>query len=795
MFVARDRCVNTWGFAPLALSLLFIQLSPLNSSTHRPSCHSRTPLPAHSSPQDLTLVTATHQCQTCESLAQLELNTPFPPVEQRIQMESSASTTPTPTFTVLFKIIPGPGIRPLQSDGQYYPRHAVHEIRLQWLKTMFAPHDLIKILPCLNPWNGNAFPELFIATFRDFDAYHGALGSWNSTELEPNAFIRMVVFLNIIEEDTKNAQLLGPIQGSKTVKPSRNLPAPPLYHPENLFEDWWAALDPDNWNQRRRRIEHKALLSHCGAWLYYSYSGERSFRSDPISFSFETPAILEYEFLSRNLRNSRKKEAEEPVTTIDWDATHQCRKLSLQLSSSFTMYMEQLKIGSPSASSDEEDAFELENEARPDTPNTSPPTSPRTGSNLLSAHGINLMSLEDFEEHLGRETSLAIRPSHLQPGIKSTQAVVAPATGLMKELETLMSRLPTYSEEELGIPDMRKEVAAAWVLEPEDIGDLSNKHSRSSNPTSIYDFMNGEYALRQRGSPVEPFGLRPSDHGPVAAYTAENTTYLFTDQMAAWYAAADDVKPAGHSSQDFNDNLAALMKGCAASTASGDTASPQSSSIELVVQSSNESHIDPEQEWYASLLAEPKVEKVYSSTIEHGTSKESYPGDILQARLSAQACDDELLAANDITEHVAGPKNSQLVEVAHITSKDGEDAEVAVIPCSDDQQLPNDGLMVSSSFELLLDEHVPPESSALEMIGTPTVGTTCDTSYFWTKLFMLPVFDYFSLGLLPTLPTLIHHPIFSLLVFLMLYVVSLQFQELKEKNERLRNYNEVLRGM
>jgi hypothetical protein len=585
-----------------------------------------------------------------------------------------------------------------------------------------------------------------------------------------------------------------------------------LYHPENLFEDWWAALDPDNWDQRRRHIEHKALLPQCGAWLYYSSPGGRSFHSDPISFSFETPAVLKYEFLSWNIRSSRRKEAGEPVITIDWDTNHQRRKLSLQLSSFFTMYKEQLKIDSPSASSGEEDAFELENEARPDTPNTTPPTSPRTCSDPFFANGIDPMSLGDFEEHLGRETSLAIGPSHLQTGIKSTQAVVAPATGLMKELETLMSRLPTYSEEELDIRDTRKEVAAAWVLEPRAIGDLSNKYPRFSNATSIYDFTNNECALRQRGSPVEPFGLQPSDHGPVAAYPAENTLYLFTDQMAAWYAAADDVKPAGHSSQDVDDNLVARTKGCAASTASdhgikqiqelseepaavvdhGDTASLQSSSIELAVPSSNESHIDPEQEWYASLLAEPKAEKVYSSTTEPGTREESEPGDILQAQLSAQACDDELLAANDITEHVAGPTNSQLVEVAHISFNDGESAAAAVLSSADDQQLPDDDLMVSSSFEVLLDEHIHPESGASEMIGTPTVGTTCDTSYFWTKLFVLPVLDYFSLGLLPTL---IHHPIFSLLVFLMVYVVSLQFQKLKDKKERLRDYNEVSRGM
>lgn len=768
-----------------------------------------------------------------------------------IMAAAPSTSTPTPTISVLINIIPGPGIRPLQPDGQYYPRHAIQVTRQQWLKTMLAPHDLIELIPCLNPWNGKALPELFIATFRDFDAYHGALSSWNYTELDPNAFIRMMVFLNTIEEDTKTTQLLDPIHALTTDEPPKAFPALPPYHPENLFEDCWAALDPDHWDQRRRRIEYMAGLPHYGAWLYYSQPGSPSFYSDPMSYSFEMPAVLEYDFLGRNLGKSRKKEVEEPVTMIDWDATRQRGKLSLQLNSSFTKYMEQLKANSPSTSSEEVNAFELENEAPPDTPNTSPPTSVRTDSDPFFSHGVKPMSLEDFKKQLGREISLTSTTSHPQPDIESMEEVAAPATGLMSELQTLMSRLPTYSDEDLGMLDTRKEIAALWIPEPGGIGDPSNKHSQSSDAMSIHNFAKDGYSLQQRGSPVEPFKLQPFGYGPVAPSPAENTTYLFTvemadwyaatddvkssshnavaaglaentadhftDQRAAWYAAADDVKSADHNSQAADDNLVALMDRYAASgvldyginqrqqwfaagAAMGDhdySVADQFSPTELIASPSNEPYIDLEQAWYASLLADPNIEKVYTSTVQTEIGEEFEPVDTPQASLSATPCDNELSTANDMAEDVAGSadlstEKSPLVNVADVLPNDDEDSEVAALSLPAGQQPSDDGIMVPSSLHHTPEEHGFAERGTIQMIGEPNIPTTCDTSNLWVKLFMLPVFDYFSLGLLPTL---IHHPIFSLLVFLVLYMASLGVQNLKDENERLRHHNGVLRDM
>jgi hypothetical protein len=135
---------------------------------------------------------------------------------------------------------------------------------------MFAPYSLIRLEPCLNQASGKILRELYLATFPDFEAIYCAMRFWNAEEMQQNPFMAMVMLLDI-EEDKTIARHLSPLQKLDAVAVPEQLLQVPSYQPKNLFEEWWAATDSDNWDERRHRIEHAALLPHFGASLLFRF--------------------------------------------------------------------------------------------------------------------------------------------------------------------------------------------------------------------------------------------------------------------------------------------------------------------------------------------------------------------------------------------------------------------------------------------------------------------------------------------------------------------------------------------
>ncbi|KAF1828374.1 hypothetical protein BDW02DRAFT_603466 [Decorospora gaudefroyi] len=158
-----------------------------------------------------------------------------------------------------------------------------------------------------------------------------------------------------------------------------------------IFEEWWAVSDPQYWAQRDTIIRLQSEKQATGPWLYKSDPGELHYFTDVAAFSYETPAILEY-----NIRG--RKEQEEDTVDV-------------------STLMRLVKIA---AVESESNGSESEGHARRgDTPYTTPPSSPTCGP-------LECYSSEREMYKLTAETNRSNAPksagTSLDISMKNTQA-------------------------------------------------------------------------------------------------------------------------------------------------------------------------------------------------------------------------------------------------------------------------------------------------------------------------------------------------------------------------------------
>jgi hypothetical protein len=262
--------------------------------------------------------------------------------------------------------------RPRCPDGQYFPLHIVNQTRMQILEEIFAPYHIVKIEPCLHPQTGEQLPGEYLATFPDFEAWHVATSSWNSVQLVENPYISMVV-MEDIDEDKKLAALLQCFDdGSSDLQHHEPMTRQPP-RPATIFENWWSEEDPSHWVQHLERISHGRENSEMGVWLYINNPGDAQYCSDPTTFSYQTPATIEYKCLGR------KEQEVELVTIIDWTATRMMERLAFvppeYLSQPLILHTAWREESTSTSTSGTEDVDG--SQARSDTPDSTPPASPR----------------------------------------------------------------------------------------------------------------------------------------------------------------------------------------------------------------------------------------------------------------------------------------------------------------------------------------------------------------------------------------------------------------------------------
>jgi hypothetical protein len=257
-------------------------------------------------------------------------------------MDSSAqscSTTAAEWWPTLLRVITNDGGRPRYIDDQYVPCHLVYQIRAQMLESMFAAYGLVKLEPCLDPLSGRQSLNFYLATFPDFQGWHGAMGAWNAVELEQNPFVCMVVMEDVVKDKKLEEHLQCATEELihlSDIAVTDNEP----YEPADTFEDWWATNDTHHWTQHLERIAHEETLQRKGVWLYKSDPDKQHHYSDPTTYSYATPACIEYKFYNRY------DDEDELMELIDWNATRRMERISFipRVDTSLLLVLEETAI-------------------------------------------------------------------------------------------------------------------------------------------------------------------------------------------------------------------------------------------------------------------------------------------------------------------------------------------------------------------------------------------------------------------------------------------------------------------
>ncbi|KAH8722843.1 hypothetical protein GQ44DRAFT_828712 [Phaeosphaeriaceae sp. PMI808] len=294
-------------------------------------------------------------------------------------MTTTSHTSPrgTKPFTSLVRIYPAQNIRPRYNNGEYLTCNHVDLNYMEMLEYMFTNHRLISIEPCLEPYSGEQYADLYLVTFEDCDAYLEGKKEWSVFRLNENPFIKSIT-MSSIKEDDKLPKALP--EKSPMIKESK------LQEPSNIFEEWWAMEDSPHWEGHQERINDQDLVRGKGVWLYRSFPGERHHRNDRTSFSRVKPASLEY-----NVRG-RQEEGEPIIESIDWSATRKTKRLSfIPNQTTFPWFQSGLQravAATSPQSSDSEDDKDFK--AKGDTPRTSPSDSPSRHQHFLGKTEVRL---------------------------------------------------------------------------------------------------------------------------------------------------------------------------------------------------------------------------------------------------------------------------------------------------------------------------------------------------------------------------------------------------------------------
>jgi hypothetical protein len=283
-------------------------------------------------------------------------------MHQAAVQKNMPSTAKDQAWKTLVGIVPSAGSRPLERDGQYTPAREVDQVRSQMLQNMFDTHRLTKLDRCLDPFSGRHYRELYLATFPDFAAVRSAHNAWNAVDMGENPFMTMIVMNHLEEDKTMSKHLKQPYESSRPEthdKPVTHAPCAP----SDTFEQWWAAHDPKHWASHLQNIKHQSALSDNGVWLYISEPDDYTSYSDPATFSYDTPALVEYDL------HNRLEETDDLVELIDWYATRTSGRISLHSHVCFTPTAEFASASTSPQSSDCEDR------QMDDTPGTTPPGS------------------------------------------------------------------------------------------------------------------------------------------------------------------------------------------------------------------------------------------------------------------------------------------------------------------------------------------------------------------------------------------------------------------------------------
>lgn len=119
------------------------------------------------------------------------------------------------------------------------------------------------------------------------------MSAWHAVEQERNSFFRMIVVGDVVK-DEKLEKLLQCSDEELIELSGKAVTGIKPHAPADTFEDWWATNDPHHWTQHLERIEHEETSRQHGTWLYNSEPGSEHYRSDAVSYSYATPACVEY---------------------------------------------------------------------------------------------------------------------------------------------------------------------------------------------------------------------------------------------------------------------------------------------------------------------------------------------------------------------------------------------------------------------------------------------------------------------------------------------------------------------
>jgi hypothetical protein len=534
--------------------------------------------------------------------------------------------------------------RPTDPDGQYYSALSIEQTYSQLLENMFAAHDLIELVPCLDPFSGRQYQDAYLATFPDFSALLDAKEAWNSVEVEENPFIIMVI-MEDIEEDTEVSEKLRHPQEPDEVTLCNKLETDTPGLSFNVFEDWWAVYGPHDWALHQQRLRRQDRLRKTGAWLYKNYT------TGVITYSYDTAAMIKYEILSR------EEEPPEIVELIDWDATRKRGRLSLRLP---------VQPTSPSPPSSD-DGLAMSRYVNHDTPSSSPPDpdSPLKHALLSPSDDRELSSPDLSERH--KHHDLASYP------------VGTPAL----EPEHFVSRSHTCTPGSVQAPQQAHDPLSD-----------SDTLALSSPREQALESLCNEIIYCYPHFIHRPAGLRLDSNSLVGPEEA-SCVALATDEESEL------------------EDIDVTSGGCV----------------------SNES---VKGEFTTAYLFETRVgecllEEATTMTHENGTAQKTNDMEPIDEKIVEEKTTVKDSMPDEYPVTAAGRKDIQAIDTANM-----HDLCHSAPPTLQGEYTSNCTKTHSSD-------------NRIEMAGIPQVPATYDTTSIWWKLLLLPIFDYFSLGLISTM--------------------------------------------
>lgn len=741
-------------------------------------------------------------------------------------MDTQADTS-SGTWPVLIRIINANTHRPRDDDGQYTPAVEVERIRSEMLKDMFAKYGLIKLERCLNPWSGKQCRELYLATFPDFDAVYGAQKAWHAIELEANPFVAMVV-MEDVEEDKKIPRLLEP--GEQTNEPpARDMTqSESPYYSSNIFEEWWSTADPLPWNYHQQCIKYQKAMQKTGAWLYISHPDDYHYYTDRTTYSYETPASIEYEFFDR------KEMTGNIVETIDWDATRKTGHFSFRISREPLWPSAPQTMVDLSPTTSEEDSVN-NNYLKNDTPMTTPPKSPRLspvplptakdedmdeidphlqydatrvepqieGRAVYPYHGIDANPMDRDDETFARFVNPAsifrdmLHPPKTAPNADSISKYTNEDGGTnlgawTKHAAAFPRSVSFHSssidEDELPPDDFTYDYPHfSRPTVPEDTVHCQSMHDLdTSSPTNHNVVIETKTNLAWSFLQEHDLGIHDGElYGQVALQLSKATDIGHVDSIAPEESVMhsqfgylqnplalsdvtdyEDDNPVGvdfqrtempdHPGMDpilpHEFNKAGLSNGHFNSVSAHD----------------EDDAVDAEDSWYAALAADQTIEVEYIDRCPHVCKHHQDTDKASGEKILASAIEGEMYEAEII--HEQSPESDIATGNIH-TSETVVSAPNDVQPSSHTNQPMHECVTPITAP----DEKEDPEQlhnlsvSTIKMVGQPRVPAVSDTTNFWLKLLLLPIVDYFTLGLFSAL---IQHPTILIWVMLIIFVFN-----------------------